>query len=1144
MHLRSPIRRSSSCPLAAVAAAALALALVPTVSAASPDRADRLLDARTEVRMAATPRRPATDVRRARARLARELGRQGVVSADPLTGTVRRLQRLDGALTDPSSAPAATAARAFVAQQATALGLSDADARAMTVDAVTTSPSGLRVVRLHQHVAGIPLFDAPIEVALDRAGRVLTLSGTPRADLPAALPAPALTAAEALERVSDDPAPPITKRERDAQRTTRFATGDTSELVLFGARGVRLAWHVTHRADDATWLDAVVDAATGALLYRANLVARASADLYDNYPGAAAGGTPAAHDLDPYLSSTATLTGPYVHAFADVDDDDHADLTEEIDPEIVPSPVTYPPALPANTAGACDAAHPCTWDHTKPASWQVNKAHAVAQAFWYANHFRDHLAAAPIGFSDAEGAFAGVDALELHALDGAATGGSGPDADHRDNASMATPPDGTSPIMEMYLFSNAGSGAFRDVHGGDDAAIVYHEYAHGLTSRLVTTGAGSSALQSVQSSAMGEGWSDWYAMDLLVREGLVPDDPATAGDIDLGRYVDARPHEIRSQATDCPVGSADTAACPATGSAGAGGYTYGDLGRIADRLEPHADGEIWGQTLWDLRRALVADLGSVAGAQTAERLITDGLRLTPPEPSFLDARNAILAADVNATGGANAARIWAAFAARGMGFYAASSDGDDAAVVEDFSAPPAPDAPRGTIAGTVTSGDTGLPIAGATAGVGGLDEGAPAGTPLNTTTGADGRYAIDAVPAGTYPKVRIAAPGYEPRTTPVTVGGGATTPLDAQLERNWAAAPGGGRLVSTTDDDGAPFGCGGAALIDQDLGHGWSAINTTPVAPPSAVIELPVAISVEAFGLDPTNVCGDDAGASTRGYRLETSADGKSWQVAAQGALTAADRRRTARIAPSAGAAGVKFVRLTLLSALDPAADYVDVAELAVYGTPANVLPSGTLTASRSPIEPGTTITLDASSFRDPDSAIARYDWDFDGNGSVDRSTTTPTVENTYRSAGDFTPTVTVHDFRGGSANASTVVDVAAFAKGAPPRPKPKIAIARTGSRSRIRVRVTCVERCRLSGTATVERRVARRAKLRSRTVLRQAPRSIHGTRTVTLRLSKSARAALRRHRVKGLAARVALKAIVPGNGPRASAKRTVRLKV
>ena len=45
----------------------------------------------------------------------------------------------------------------------------------------------------------------------------------------------------------------------------------------------------------------------------------------------------------------------------------------------------------------------------------------------------------------------------------------------------------------------------------DDAEVVYHEYTHGLTNRLVLYPDGSSGLSTQQSNSMGEGWSDWYA---------------------------------------------------------------------------------------------------------------------------------------------------------------------------------------------------------------------------------------------------------------------------------------------------------------------------------------------------------------------------------------------------------------------------------------------------------------------------------------------------------------------------------------------------------------------------------------------------------------------------------------------------------
>ena len=62
------------------------------------------------------------------------------------------------------------------------------------------------------------------------------------------------------------------------RRTTRFAGGDFARLVLFGSgRGTRLAWHVIYRASDRVHYDAVVDAGSGAVLFRQNLVKDAAA---------------------------------------------------------------------------------------------------------------------------------------------------------------------------------------------------------------------------------------------------------------------------------------------------------------------------------------------------------------------------------------------------------------------------------------------------------------------------------------------------------------------------------------------------------------------------------------------------------------------------------------------------------------------------------------------------------------------------------------------------------------------------------------------------------------------------------------------------------------------------------------------------
>ena len=73
------------------------------------------------------------------------------------------------------------------------------------------------------------------------------------------------------------------------------------------------------------------------------------------------------------------------------------------------------------------------------------------------------------------------------------------------NANMQTPGDGSSPRMQMYVFTNPPF----TFHDGDmDSTVVFHEYTHGLSNRLV---GGGNLGGGIQTGAMGEGWSDWVA---------------------------------------------------------------------------------------------------------------------------------------------------------------------------------------------------------------------------------------------------------------------------------------------------------------------------------------------------------------------------------------------------------------------------------------------------------------------------------------------------------------------------------------------------------------------------------------------------------------------------------------------------------
>jgi hypothetical protein len=408
---------------------------------------------------------------------------------------------------------------------------------------------------------------------------------------------------------------------------------------------------------------------------------------------------------------------------------------------------------------------------------------------------------------------------------------------------------------------------------------------------------------------MGEAWSDWYALDYLEKTGNVVDAPGVA-DVLEGEYVSGGANLIRTEAIDCKVGTSNSdPGCPGdpSGTAGTGGYTYGDFGKIIGRPEVHADGEIWGQTLWDLRDAV--------GSDTAEMLVTRAMELSPGNPSFLDMRNSILAADVAAFGGANHATIWAVFAHRGMGYFAAAADGDDTRPVEDFQLPPT-SSTFGKLLGKVTT-DGGQPIDGAVVAFGGHSSGFA--DDIIGVTKQNGLYDIKKILVGSYPKVQVSAPGFDAVTQEFVVVDHHANHLDVALRRNWASLFGGGSIVSFNGPDYTPFGCGPTSAIDDSLGSGWGSdtdagASTGLVQPKFIVVKLPGAVDVTEVKVDPANTCGDPGSSATRGYKLEASADGVTFTEVSKGVFYAANRNQLNTVALSGPLSGVQYLRFWMLN--------------------------------------------------------------------------------------------------------------------------------------------------------------------------------------------------------------------------------------
>ena len=92
--------------------------------------------------------------------------------------------------------------------------------------------------------------------------------------------------------------------------------------------------------------------------------------------------------------------------------------------------------------------------------------------------------------------------------------------------------------------------------------------------------------------------------------------------------------------------------------------TFAQLGHVISLPEVHADGEIWANALVEVRAALIQQFGETEGRRRMRRIAIDSLKLSPPAPSMIDARDSILLADRTTFGGASQQQIWAAFARR------------------------------------------------------------------------------------------------------------------------------------------------------------------------------------------------------------------------------------------------------------------------------------------------------------------------------------------------------------------------------------------------------------------------------------------------------------------------------------------------
>lgn len=556
------------------------------------------------------------------------------------SGAMKNLFVEGGTLSEPESDTPDNIARKFLNRHADLFAAKATDSSSLKLTN-EDHDDGTVFLEYTQTVGGIKVYQGHVQVVVNENGEVLSVREGFLVDDQRVRLRPTLNEARGIAKAFEHAGKTVgesfveTHKRTSSTELSKFANPlDASQQEVLSELNVvrvgeaaRLAWHVYAHVGPEEFYETLVDAHTGELLLRNNLVVDAQGTVYTRSPGKA----PRQLVFFPssWLGTSVVTTGPNADACLDANQDGACDITSD-------------------NWLLNGRAHAPNQDFSFPFSPaddpRLYPAAVVTNMFYFMNTMHDF--SANLGFTTAARNMEGSDPVVALAQS------------VNNNAFFFCAPDGSRPVIRMGIFT----GPEPDRDSSVDSDIAFHEYGHGIAMRMVGN---CSGLNGTQSGAMNEGWADYFAA-------------TNQGDGAIGEWVMANSTGVRRAVYSVPAASIHN--------------SYQDLGNQG--FVTHNDGEIWAATLWDLRAQL--------GKSTVDRLVVQGLKFTPTGPSFLNARDGILQADQNLTGGGNRCTIWTVFARHGMGFSASGNDGTlhNAATDLPASCAPLPPIYEGWVDGT------------------------------------------------------------------------------------------------------------------------------------------------------------------------------------------------------------------------------------------------------------------------------------------------------------------------------------------------------------------------------------------------------------------------------------------------------------